>query len=376
MNIAIFGGTFNPVHAEHINIARAAIKSLSLDKLIVMPTAVTPQKSGKMLANDSDRLHMCKLAFGDIPNVEVSSEEILSGGVSYSYITCHKFAEQYPTANRYFIVGCDMLASFDKWKNPEDILKNVTLAACAREDSGEFELASRDFYKKFGKEVVKIDYVGDKVSSTAVRVLAFAGEDISALVTEKVAQYIQINAIYYEKNIAKVKDFLKPERWAHTLRVAYMAAKNCSRIGWCERDAVTAALLHDCAKYVPLSSPYLSGFELVKGVPSPVVHQFSGAYMAMNYFGVTDNTVLNAIRYHTSARANMSEPEKLIFLCDMLEDGRSYDGVDMLREIFKSDIDKCFYTALEEQVKYLVLSRKPLYPMTLEALNYERSKNI
>ena len=66
MNIAIFGGSFNPVHKEHVNIIKSAMRELSLDKVIIMPSNITPSKNGRMLAESIDRLNMCRLAFSDI----------------------------------------------------------------------------------------------------------------------------------------------------------------------------------------------------------------------------------------------------------------------------------------------------------------------
>ena len=83
-------------------------------------------------------------------------------------------------------------------------------------------------------------------------------------------------------------------------------------------------------------------------MPSSVYHQFAGAYVAETHFGIKDEDILNAIRYHTSGRANMSELEKLIFLADMLEEERSYEGVETLRKLFwrEQGLDECLEEAL------------------------------
>lgn len=79
------------------------------------------------------------------------------------------------------------------------------------------------------------------------------------------------------------------------------------------------------------------------------MHQYSGAYLAEHALGVTDPDILNAIRYHTSGRAGMSDLEKLICFSDMLEEGRDYDGVERLRELFKQDINVCAEQALKRR---------------------------
>ena len=84
MKLGIFGGSFDPVHNEHIRLAEAAIQTLGLDKLLVMPAYAPPHKPWKTLAPDEDRLEMCKLAFSSVEKAEVCDYEILQGGTSYT----------------------------------------------------------------------------------------------------------------------------------------------------------------------------------------------------------------------------------------------------------------------------------------------------
>ena len=137
-----------------------------------------------------------------------------------------------------------------------------------------------------------------------------------------------------------------------------------------ESTAIQAAALHDVAKNIDLSAPELAGFVPPENVPAPVMHQFAGAYMAEHMFGIEDEDVLNAIRYHTSGRPNMSALEKIIFLADMLEQGRDFPHVEQLREWFWRDINECMYRSLRYQVKYLKKGRGDVYPLTLRALEY------
>jgi nicotinate-nucleotide adenylyltransferase len=114
-------------------------------------------------------------------------------------------------------------------------------------------------------------------------------------------------------------------------------------------------------------------------VPAPVLHQFQGAYLAEHFYKIKDEDIINAIRFHTSGRANMSALEKLIFLADMVEDGRDYDGVEMLRALFYSAqekgeklLDACLLCALEETVKHLKNKGGEIYPLTLQAYEFYR----
>lgn len=370
MKTGIYGGAFNPVHKEHVNIALAAKQSLGLDRLIVMPTYISPHKSGDMSARGKDRLEMCRLAFSGLDGIEVSDYELKRGGVSYSYVTCRHFKKLYPEDELYFVIGADSLQGFYGWREPEEILKCVTLAVCAREDTSVLKSELKKFQSRFKREIVTFGYVGKAVSSTKVRALAALGEDISEYVPNSVKRHIVGGKIYYLPELAGVKKYLTEERWRHTVGVAVMAAQNSRRVRACEIDAICAAALHDCAKYLGADAPELKGFKCPENVPAPVVHQFSGAYVAEHTFGVKDEAVLNAIRYHTSGRENMSGLEKLIFLSDLLEEGRDYGGVDELRAIFRRDIDECLKVSLERQLKRLKSLGGEIYPLTRRAYEY------
>lgn len=369
--ILLFGGAFNPVHKEHVALARAAVKKFNPQKLIVIPTAVSPHKSGSFIASGEDRLNMCRLAFADIPCAEVSDYEISNGGVSYSYITCEHFKDLYPDADIYFLMGGDMLASFPAWKNPERILSCVTLAAGARESAADLKKSKSEVERVFCVKVERVCYTGQKVSSTRVRTLACLGEDIGAYVLPPVRQYIKSRGLYYNANLSSAKELEKKSRWAHSVRVAAMCAENAARARLTEEQAVTMAALHDVSKNLPADSPFLKGFVPPEGVPSPVMHQYSGAYVARTHFGVTDENLLNAIRYHTSGRAGMSQAEMLLYLCDMLEEGRDFEGVEELRRAFyEGDLSHAMLAALEHQITYLNACGGDIYPLTKQAYLY------
>ena len=370
MKIAIFGGSFNPVHNEHINIVKAAIKSLSLDKVIIMPSNITPSKDGRVFASAADRLNMCRLAFEGIPNTVVSDYEISQSGISYSYLTCRKFKENYPEDERYFIIGGDMLENFGEWKNPEEILKCVSLTVCARANGDAFKKAQADFFARFGKKVEPIDYIGGNISSTRIRARAALGESLEGLVTPEVEKYIENNSLYYIDGAREVKKSLSEYRWKHTVGVAVMAAENCTRYNVSEKDAITAALFHDCAKELPKDSPLIEGCQIPADVPPPVVHQFTGAYLAEHFYGIKDRNVLNAIRYHGSGKENMTPLEKLINIVDILEEGRDYEGVQELREIFKRDKDEALLVIFEKLLNRLYSSGLPVYNLTQKAYDY------
>lgn len=375
MKIGIFGGTFDPVHSEHVALASAAIDALSLDRLFVVPTFLSPHKQGRRVASAEHRLAMCRLAFSQ-EKEEVCDYEIEAGGTSYSYLTCRHFRALYPDAEIYFVMGTDMLDFFPHWKEPRDILSHVRLAVGARaEELTALEGRQSAFSERFGCGFSVVPFVGAPVSSTKIRAIAALGGDVSALTGEKVAAYLEAEGVYRDEMLCRALALEKPSRREHSIRVAVMALSRAESLGIPEETALLAAGMHDVAKNLPPDSPYLAGF-VPPDCPPPVLHQFSGAYVAEHAFGVRDEDVLNAIRYHTSGRPHMSDLEKLVFLADMLEEGRSYPGVEECRQLFYRDIDACLALCLKRQLAYLRECGGTVYPLTEQTYQWIKEERI
>ena len=368
MKIALFGGSFDPVHLEHTRYAQAARDALAADKVIVLPAGIAPHKQWGAVASGEERLAMCRIAFAPYPWAEVSDFEVREQGKSYTYLTCRHFAALYPDAELYFLVGEDMLEDFFTWKNPDDILQHATLAACERGRKGTAPLHER-FLARFGKDFLDVPFTGEAVSSRLMRVdLAFG--KCPDHMDGRVYDYIREHRLYTHPAIAPALALEKPPRREHSLRVARMAVERASSAGVSEEKALLASALHDCGKYVSPDSPLLEDFTPPENVPPPVMHQYTGAYLARHCFGVEDEEVLDAIRYHTSGRAEMTPLGMLVYLSDLLEEGRDFPGIDELRALFRIDLEVCLYRSLEDQLAYLAGTGKPVYPLTEQAYRW------
>ncbi|MBO5363707.1 MAG: nicotinate (nicotinamide) nucleotide adenylyltransferase [Clostridia bacterium] len=375
MRIGIFGGSFDPIHNEHVSLAKQAVADLSLDRLFVMPAANPPHKPWRALTSNEVREKLCALAFDGEERITVSDYELRSGGTSYTYLTIRHFKEEYPEAELYFLMGTDMLRDFPSWRNPDEIVKNCTLAICARaEDENWAQTEQEKFRQRFGASFTVLSYAGKDISSTKIRVLAGAGMDLTDFLPKPVARYVEENGVYAIKGVKESLSLQKPTRRAHSIRVAIMAAKRAARLKLNEKQVIQAALLHDCAKNLTLNDPLLDGFVPPQGCPPSVLHQYAGAYVARNRFKIEDEEVLSAIACHTSGKENMTELDKLIFLSDLVEEDRAYAGVERLRELFWEDLDECLLRSLEETVEYLMKSGQPIYEKTLQARDYYRRK--
>lgn len=200
MKTGIFGGSFNPPHNGHVYLARRMTEFAGLDRLIIIPASVSPFKSANDSASDEDRLNMCRLAFKDGKYI-VSDIEIKRGGKSYTVDTVSYLKREYPDDELFLFMGSDMLLSFDKWKDWERILDNVTLCALSRENSvvaNTLSLYAENTLKR--SEKIRICHVSPvEVSSTAVRCAVKNGEDISSFVPAEVMDYIENRGLYSEK---------------------------------------------------------------------------------------------------------------------------------------------------------------------------------
>ncbi|MBP5177395.1 MAG: bis(5'-nucleosyl)-tetraphosphatase (symmetrical) YqeK, partial [Clostridia bacterium] len=134
-----------------------------------------------------------------------------------------------------------------------------------------------------------------------------------------------------------------------------------------ESAAFTAAMLHDAAKYLDEKD---FGYFIPTDVPEPVKHQFLGAYIAQSVLDVGDKDVINAIRYHTTGRPAMSTLEKIIFLADLLEQGRTFPEVDELRKAVDDDFERGFKLCVSRLYDYLSASGQPVYYLTKQAKDY------
>lgn len=376
MKIGVYGGSFDPPHKEHITIAREAVKQLGLDKLFVVPAKIPPHKQNLTLSDGFLRKQMLDVAFLKDDKIEVSDFELKSSEKSYTYITIEHFKTLYSDAEIYFLVGTDMLEDFPTWKNPESILNNAKLFVTQREGE-DFEKAKSIFLKAFNNSedrIIVSKYVGKKVSSTDIRHRLMLGLDVDDKLDESVLKIIRDNNLLSGGDLATfLRKSLPISRLTHTLGVMNLAKTYAKRLKVDEEKAVKAAMLHDVAKYLdPKDYP---DFTLDENVPKSVVHQFLGAYIAENVLSVKDEDVLNAIRYHTTGRENMSALEKIVFTADLLEEGRTYEEAPYLRAQVDKDFDEGFKLCLKRLKYFLSKTSDSIYFLTEKCYDFYVGRN-
>ena len=187
MNLAIFGGSFDPIHTAHLQVARGAADALRLDRVLFVPAALSPFKTGSTVTSFEHRLRMVELAIADDPRFEASRLEEGTAR-SYSIDTVEKVAAGMPPGSRlFFIIGADSFAEIRGWHRWEDLIRLV-----------EFIVVSRPGFSydvPGGARVHRLDSFDLSASSTQVRRglgVAGAAPDLTAGVRE----YIREHGIY------------------------------------------------------------------------------------------------------------------------------------------------------------------------------------
>lgn len=174
--------------------------------------------------------------------------------------------------------------------------------------------------------------------------------------------------------LAIVKTRMPEKRYIHTIGVMETAIQLAEKYGENVESAETAAILHDIAKYSDID--WMKQIVIENGLDlrlidwgAEILHGPVGAWIAENEFSIEDQDILNSIRFHTTGRANMSTLEKIIFVADMIEPNRAFAGVEKLRKKANKDLDKAMNACIRHSIKFLVKTKQPIYPVSIECYN-------
>jgi len=383
--IGIFGGSFDPPHIGHIQSAQQAAKALDLDRLLMIPAAAPPHKSGCYVSGEH-RLAMLRIACGDDPVLQPSDMELRRSGPSYTYETVEAVRDAYPDAEVFLLMGSDMFLSFLSWKNPERILAQATLAVFCRGDKGEKEKIAQQkaLLEQQGHTVFCVDTHVVQISSTQMRrMLAFHCAD--EFLPAGVGDYIRAHNLYdvnadwkhlpmpeLEKVVIRL---LNPNRVNHVLGCRDTAARLAHIWGVDETDAARAGMLHDVTKAIdgPLQLTLCREYGKVLSEFSmkypKTLHALTGSLVAERIFGENEKVVA-AIECHTTGKGNMTMLEKIIYVADYMEPNRDFPGVDKLRHYAETDMDAALKLGLEMTLEHLKRQGAEVSPESKEALEY------
>lgn len=196
--IGIFGGTFNPPHLAHKRLVLEAYKNVNLDKIIIIPTNIPPHKENKDLLSGNDRFELCKKTFFE-DVFEISDIEIKRQGRSFTVETLEILKKVYPEDDLFFIIGSDMLLSFDCWYRYKDILKMVRLIVTTRENEVNNSILMQYAKNKLNlneNNIFLLDIEPKVLSSTEIREKIKNNESIEGLITQEASDFIKSKGFY------------------------------------------------------------------------------------------------------------------------------------------------------------------------------------
>ncbi|NLY67616.1 MAG: HD domain-containing protein [Tissierellia bacterium] len=174
----------------------------------------------------------------------------------------------------------------------------------------------------------------------------------------------------------KLKEDIGIKRYEHSLRVMETSIELAKRYNSSIEKAAVAGLLHDCGKLkgetnlLKVCSDFGIILDGMTKINSELIHSVLGAAIAEKEYGIKDEEVLKAIKYHTTGRENMSLLEKIVYIADLIEPGRSFEGVDKLRKLALEDLDRCLIYSLDNTLKFLIENKKIIHIDSIKARNY------
>lgn len=334
MKIAIIGGSFDPIHYGHLQMGKEAISQLEVDEVWYMPTKITPLKD-RVLTDEADRVNMIKLAIKQDSRFKLCTLELERDTKSYTIDTLKELKKQYDH-EFYWIIGNDQLMQFDKWKEPEELLKLA-----------HFVCFDRDGVLNDTKYAIqRVHMPMMPVSSSELR----EGNKLNYL-PSSVLEYIYKNRIYV-KNF--IKNRVNEKRYLHSLSVAKLCEEFAISNGYDVDVAYYVGLFHDVCKAMP-KEKMLAWMEII--CPEnikyevPVWHGFVASEVIDRIFYLKDERIKHAIYHHVLGTSD--EPYAMIVFCaDKLDPLRDYDS-SKLRKLCNEDLVTGFIKVKEENDKYL-----------------------
>ena len=364
-----------------------------------MPTGNPAHKTNKIVTHHEHRYLMTVLATMRNENFDVSRIEIERPGITYTIDTIEELKKICrPDARLYFITGADAIHQIFTWKNAEKLLTLCDFVAVTRSGYGKNKLFDEitEIRDKFASRIHYMEVPGLEISSSDIRKRVQNGNPIKYLLPQEVEDYIYKFELYTsptEKEVSfmlttkvmkeKLQSALSVKRYIHTMGVAEEAMKLAEIYGTAQdrKKAEVAGLLHDCAKNYPndlkvrLCKEYHVPLDDVLKEQKDLIHPFLGAEIAKREYLIEDEDILNAIRYHTTGRKEMSLLEKIIFLADYIEPNREmFDGLEEARRLSYLDLDMAMRYTLEHTISYVKERKLKLHPLSLEALEYFKNK--
>ena len=189
MKLGIFGGSFNPIHLGHLLMAQTAMEELGLNRLFFVPAAQSPFKTEAKPAPDAVRLQLLRLALAGKTDCEVDDQEVHRGGISYTVDTLRSYANKFPNARLFYLIGADNVPKLPEWHEPAELAQLAEFVAMPRPGS-----AAIIFPTPFRGRTLR--GCPTAISSSEIRARVRANLSIANLVPPAVVEAVRNASLY------------------------------------------------------------------------------------------------------------------------------------------------------------------------------------
>ena len=319
--IILFGGSFDPIHYGHLQMAQSAISQRKADELWFLPTKLSPFKASS--SHFKHRVEMIDMMISAYPKMKVSTIEETLSSPSYSLNTVLKLKEVYPNYTFELLIGSDHVESLDQWYEIEQLKTLVQFIVYDRDG------IEHSFPTITGRRI--------DASSSAIRIG-------TCFKTHKhVLNYMMKNGLYLDEML---RFRLSEYRYEHTLRVCELALSLAKAHKVDEASVYLAAMMHDYCKenYDDVS------FTMPK-LHQSFKHAFAAASTLSKHYYYRNKVVLKAIQGHVSGHAH-SKIGMILYIADKCEPQRAYD-TSKIRALAHVDLRQAFKILNDEHQEFL-----------------------
>ena len=200
MRLGIFGGSFDPIHLGHLLLAENCREQCRLDRVWLLPAAISPHKRNRSPAPAKQRIEMIELAIGGHPHFAVSTLEIDRGGISYTVDTLAEIRRREPQADLFLLLGADSLHDLPNWRAAERICQLATPVVVRRPDAPQLDFSVLDGLVDAARQAevaaCQVDMPCVEISSTDIRRRVAAGRSVRYQTPRAVEKYIESHGLY------------------------------------------------------------------------------------------------------------------------------------------------------------------------------------
>ncbi len=337
--VAILGGTFDPIHKGHLELAKTALKMCGLDEVWFIPTFKTPLKDREITSFEV-RVKMIKAAIAPYRKMKVCLVERYLPSPSYSINTVDKLKKENPNYDFYWIIGDDQYVQLDKWHQSDRFRKEVKIICFHRNNQ----------LDQKADDILFVEDFCVPVSSTEVR-------EGNLGLTVKSVRNIIFNEHLYTEEICR--SMMGDHRYKHSVSVANVCITLAAKHGVNCNKAFLAGIYHDIFKEMDsqeCEKIMRSSFVQYIDEPKAIWHQWLAVYWLKHHCYFYDHDVLKAIENHVQGNGK-GKLSKILYLADKIDPSRGYDSTELMK-LSCIDLDKAVSLVKLQQQEYLNKEKK------------------